>query len=510
VTAPATVDAVYEPGSSVAVAGPSAWVVADVDPGHASVGACWAAVRRGAPVEDVLDALIAGGLATAPSFAVAQLQGGSWRVVVRGTGRAAVTVDGRAVQTVDALAGTTWTDTIAIGEVEDIELSVHTAAPTGGLVLPLTSGVLMAGRLRLVTTVPVDAPSIAATGGTGPPTAPSLVKASNTSPGDVSPADVSPLEALRIEPPLVEDPPETVAETIVEEDVPSYDHLFGATARPVDLLPPGPPVPAPTLMGWETLPPPVDPSPEPPRPASIPEPARPAFMPAPVRAELAAPAQPASVGLIASFPFAVGASAAAAALPAGPMAPSSAADLEQPERVQVADVAAGDEVLQTTDRASLLRGLASAGPSVLASRCPAGHLSPANVSLCRVCRAAVAPQEPVETPRPVLGALRLSTGDVVTLDRGVVLGRAPEAGDGERPHLVKVLSPSGDISRVHLEVVLEGWHVLVRDLGSTNGSTVTVPGEAPMRVRAHELVAIEPGTEVSLADEVSFRFEVTP
>jgi hypothetical protein len=116
----------------------------------------------------------------------------------------------------------------------------------------------------------------------------------------------------------------------------------------------------------------------------------------------------------------------------------------------------------------------------------------------------------VETPRPVLGALRLSTGDVVTLDRGVVLGRAPEAGDGERPHLVKVLSPSGDISRVHLEVVLEGWHVLVRDLGSTNGSTVSVPGEAPVRVRAHELVAIEPGTEVSLADEVSFRFEVTP
>ena len=65
------------------------------------------------------------------------------------------------------------------------------------------------------------------------------------------------------------------------------------------------------------------------------------------------------------------------------------------------------------------------------------------------------------TPRPPLGVLRLSTGDVVTLDRGVLLGRAPQVNDGacqptERPHVVRVPSPERDISRNHVEVVARG------------------------------------------------------
>ena len=39
-----------------------------------------------------------------------------------------------------------------------------------------------------------------------------------------------------------------------------------------------------------------------------------------------------------------------------------------------------------------------------------------------------------------------------------------------RPHLVRLASAENDISRNHAEVILEGWHVLVRDLGSTNGT----------------------------------------
>ena len=115
-------------------------------------------------------------------------------------------------------------------------------------------------------------------------------------------------------------------------------------------------------------------------------------------------------------------------------------------------------------------------------------------------------------PRPSLGVLRLSSGDVVTLDRSVLLGRSPKPGDGlaasDRPHVVKVPSPERDVSRNHLEVVLEGWHVLVRDLGTTNGSTVTLPGRGPVRVRAHDQQVLEPGSVVSMADEVSFTFEV--
>jgi hypothetical protein len=61
---------------------------------------------------------------------------------------------------------------------------------------------------------------------------------------------------------------------------------------------------------------------------------------------------------------------------------------------------------------------------------------------------------------------------------------------------------------MHLEVVLDGWFVMVRDLGSTEGSVVTAPGQEPERLRPHELVTLVPGTRVSLAGDYDFEFEV--
>ncbi len=72
----------------------------------------------------------------------------------------------------------------------------------------------------------------------------------------------------------------------------------------------------------------------------------------------------------------------------------------------------------------------------------------------------------------------------------------------------KIPSPDKDISRNHLEIRLDGWHVLVTDLKSTNGTLVTLPGREPERLRPDAPAPIEPGTTVSLADEVTFRFEV--
>ncbi|MCE1179085.1 MAG: FHA domain-containing protein [Micrococcales bacterium] len=151
-------------------------------------------------------------------------------------------------------------------------------------------------------------------------------------------------------------------------------------------------------------------------------------------------------------------------------------------------------------------------PIILAVLCPAGHTSPPHAGVCRACGREIPPQMPFETHRPALGVLRLSTGDVVTLDRGVLLGRSPKVNSNlapaDRPHLLRVPSPENDISRNHCEVVLEGWHVLVRDLGSTNGTTVALPGELPVRMRASDQQALEPGTVVTMAEEVSFTFEV--
>jgi len=127
-----------------------------------------------------------------------------------------------------------------------------------------------------------------------------------------------------------------------------------------------------------------------------------------------------------------------------------------------------------------------------------------------VCQQSVPEQAAFEVARPPLGVLRLSTGDTVSLDHGVLIGRAPAVPDGvvERPHLVRVASPENDVSRTHAEVVLDGWHVFVRDLGSVNGTTVELPGQAPVRLREGDLQLLEPGSVITLADEVRCVFEV--
>jgi len=159
------------------------------------------------------------------------------------------------------------------------------------------------------------------------------------------------------------------------------------------------------------------------------------------------------------------------------------------------------------------------GPAVPALICPAGHANPPSEAVCRSCRAPL-PADPVVVPRPVLGVLRLSVGDVIALDRGVVMGRAPRAdaagpaGSGgspgeERPHVVKLPSADGDVSRTHVRVSLDGWHVLVTDLNSTNGTLVTLPGREPQQLRPGEPMPIKPGTVVTLADGIDFRYEVS-
>jgi hypothetical protein len=148
---------------------------------------------------------------------------------------------------------------------------------------------------------------------------------------------------------------------------------------------------------------------------------------------------------------------------------------------------------------------------VLAVSCPNGHLGPPYSGECRVCGTPIPPQEPFDVTRPTLGILNMSTGDMVPLDRDVVLGRSPssdEADPQQRPHLVQLASPGNDVSRNHVRVSLEGWHVLVTDLDSTNGTVVTMPNQNPVRLRPHDAFRIVPGALINIADEVNVRYEV--
>jgi hypothetical protein len=106
--------------------------------------------------------------------------------------------------------------------------------------------------------------------------------------------------------------------------------------------------------------------------------------------------------------------------------------------------------------------------------------------------------------------LVLSTGQVVAVDRTVLLGRAPQVSrvtNRDLPRLVTLPSPQQDISRTHAEVRADGDDVLVTDLHSTNGTLVTRPGDSERRLTPGEATVIEHGEVVDLGDGVTFTVE---
>lgn len=106
--------------------------------------------------------------------------------------------------------------------------------------------------------------------------------------------------------------------------------------------------------------------------------------------------------------------------------------------------------------------------------------------------------------------LVLSTGQVVSVDRSVLLGRAPQVSrvtNRDLPRLVTLPSPQQDISRTHAEVRADGDDVLVTDLHSTNGTVVTRPGEGARPLAPGQATVIARGEVVDLGDGVTFTVE---
>jgi hypothetical protein len=148
-------------------------------------------------------------------------------------------------------------------------------------------------------------------------------------------------------------------------------------------------------------------------------------------------------------------------------------------------------------------------PTILARTCTAGHPNPPQRDECAVCHQALA-GEARQVPRPPLGVMAVSSGPRVTLDRPVVVGRRPRSPRSvgeDLPRLVTVPSPEQDISRSHVEVRLEGWHVLVSDMNTTNGTTLLRSGQAPMRLHPGEPVLVVSSDVVDLGDGVTLTFE---
>jgi hypothetical protein len=154
---------------------------------------------------------------------------------------------------------------------------------------------------------------------------------------------------------------------------------------------------------------------------------------------------------------------------------------------------------------------------VLALACGQGHANPPTRQQCRTCGASL-DGEPQRAPRPPLGRVLVSSSapgaahddQVVDLDRDVVVGRRPRTSTTsaeKMPRMVAVPSPQKDISRSHVQVTLEEWHVLVEDLATTNGTVLLRAGQKPRRLHPNQKEIVVDGDVVELGDGASLTFE---
>ncbi len=154
----------------------------------------------------------------------------------------------------------------------------------------------------------------------------------------------------------------------------------------------------------------------------------------------------------------------------------------------------------------------SVGPIVQGVYCKNGHFDDPEALFCAICGISMNQQTLVPRPgeRPPLGVLLLDDGSVFQLDTDYVIGREPSldasVADGKaRP--LRISDETGIVSRVHVRVQLEGWRVLVTDLGSANGTRVVLPGQPVDQLLVPQVpLMLATGSQVDLGGR-GFRYE---
>lgn len=480
----------YVPGHAIAFAGRRVAILANLTSDHVLVDRVLEALENDGGSDDALDALVSSGVRAVPDFAIAELTAAGFRVLVRGS----FTVVPDDQQPILGLAGA-WADAL----VPATGLRLCTGASLSGRSMPFAGGVVLADELLVSSAVRVDPPArgvaaqlvvpaadpevVPELPAEVPEAAPAILQTEPAAPAPdfdflfaATGMRPSPPAEVEVDLPRVEEPRHEVSvpkPREVAETTPAY---VTRVADSVGTSPEGPPAvtgaraPGGMITGMPWL-------------GAEPQDLEPVPISLPPREELS------TVG------------------PAYSSSPASEAPLTSSE--ESPDLGS---VERTISRAQL-RGRGHAAPTVVAARCPVGHLSPAYAGVCRVCHEPLPSQQPFEAPRPTLGILRLSTGGIVTLDRGAIIGRNPKIPSGfrgrEQPNLVQVVDPEKDVSSQHLEITLDFWNVMVRDLDSTNGTEVVLPGEMPVTLRADVPQILEPGSKVVMGGTVSFTFEVT-
>jgi hypothetical protein len=204
-------------------------------------------------------------------------------------------------------------------------------------------------------------------------------------------------------------------------------------------------------------------------------------------------------------------------------APPFAQNPEPFESVLLLDAvaAAGGADLGVEQRAPLARArdvppgtssYSSEAPIIQGVYCKNGHFDDPEALFCAVCGISMNQQTLINRPgtRPPLGVLLLDDGSVFQLDRDYIVGREPGldatvASGRSRP--LRIADDSGIVSRVHAKVALDGWRVLVTDLGSANGTRVRLPKNGGEQVlQPHQPFVLSTGSQIDLGGR-GFRYE---
>jgi hypothetical protein len=144
--------------------------------------------------------------------------------------------------------------------------------------------------------------------------------------------------------------------------------------------------------------------------------------------------------------------------------------------------------------------------------CARGHLNDPRTLFCNLCGIRMAERTGVfvEGVRPPLGLLVFDNGATVSIDADYLLGREPETDERVRTGTLRpllIIDESGGVSRHHAEIRLDGWDVLLLDIGSANGTLVAPAGaSAWSSLVPGQPVRLTPGMAVRMGSR-QFAFE---
>lgn len=427
-------------GSWVAVVGPRAWLIADVDATSDMVRVtCLDLVRAGTSPERIAEALGA-----TRSFAVARIAGGELNVLVAGDATVTVTTARDGDRHVDGRSGTA---PASFGEFQAIILG-GANVPADGPAFPLETGVMPASRIA--------------------------VTVSPATPSTPEPSPESPAWLASIAPPPAPRPAEPPRSPAEPQGSPGWpDAVVSEPAAPPAVRVPS--VPSVDRLS-QTLMPPNDDDRDVELPPWLPQspssaaPSSPsasvASRPASGVAEPAAPWIPASSDSLSDLSWAFG----GATVPPVPAPPPPSTLPPWPPTVG-APVASGAEPLQSTvsrDQAGRPSGLR-----------PPGRIRLSN------------------------GKVITLDGGVV-LGRMPGDGRSPGDKEPGARYRIRLDNSDQTLSRQHVAVRVEGDRIVVADLESANGTWVTPPGGQRRLLGKGESCPVAAGTVIHLDEKTWF------